>query len=112
MPAGGDRRYLEDLALEWAPEVAEDNAFRDWFVWHMRRSLSPGAALTSFRSAMELDVADVLAAVRVPTLILPHPAHPGPGHYTAKRIRGAEVAEPLLSRASTPGSMMRRISRR
>ena len=73
---------------EWAPEVAEDERFRDWFVWHMRRSLSPGAALTSFRTAMELDVGDVLAAVRVPTLVIPRPALPGPGHYTAERIRG------------------------
>lgn len=89
----GDRSYLESLAREWAPEVAEDDAFRDWFVWHMRRSLSPGAALTSFRTAMELDVSDVLAAVRVPTLVLPRPALPGPGHYTAERIRGAEVVE-------------------
>ncbi len=89
----GERGYLEDLAREWAPEVAENDDFRTWFVWHMRRSLSPGAALTSFRAAMELDVSDVLAAVRVPTLILPRPASPGPGHYTAARIRGAEIAE-------------------
>ena len=89
----GERSYLEDLASEWAPEVAEDDGFRDWFVWHMRRSLSPGAALTSFRAAMELDVSDVLAAVRVPTLVIPHPVRPGPGHYTAERIRGAEIAE-------------------
>ena len=89
----GDRGYLEDLAGEWAPEVAEDEGFRDWFVWHMRRSLSPGAALTSFRAAMELDVSDVLPAVRVPTLVIPHPLRPGPGHYTAQRIRGAEIAE-------------------
>ena len=34
-------------------------AFADWFVWHMRRSLSPGAALTAYRTAMELDVSDV-----------------------------------------------------
>jgi len=94
MRAGwGERGYLEDLAREWAPEVAEDDGFRNWFVWHMRRSLSPGAALTSFRAAMELDVGDVLAAVRVPTLILPRPALPGPGHFTAERIRGAEVVE-------------------
>ena len=59
----------------------------------MRRSLSPGAALTSFRAAMELDVRDVLAAVRVPTLVIPRPAQPGPGHYTAERIRTAEVVE-------------------
>ena len=89
----GERSYLEDLASEWAPEVAEDDGFRDWFVWHMRRSLSPSAALTSFRAAMELDVSDVLAAVRVPTLVIPHPMRPGPGHYTAERIRGAEIAE-------------------
>jgi class 3 adenylate cyclase len=59
----------------------------------MRRSLSPGAALTAFRTAMELDVSDVLAAVRVPTLIFPRPSQPGPGHYAAERIRGAEVVE-------------------
>lgn len=89
----GQRGYLEDLAREWAPEVADDDGFRNWFVWHMRRSLSPGAALTSFRAAMELDVTDVLAAVRVPTLVIPRPALPGPGHYMQQRIRGAEIAE-------------------
>jgi class 3 adenylate cyclase len=89
----GERGYLEDLAREWVPEGAGDDDFRDWFVWHMRRSLSPGAALTSFRTAMELDVRDVLTAVRVPTLVFPHPAQPGPGHYTATRIRGAEVVD-------------------
>lgn len=89
----GERDYLEDLAREWAPEVAEDDGFRDWFVWHMRRSLSPGAALTSFRAAMDVDVSDVLAAVRVPTLVLPHPMRPGPAHYTVQRIRDAEIAE-------------------
>jgi class 3 adenylate cyclase len=89
----GERGYLEQLADEWAPEVAEDESFRDWFVWHMRRSLSPGAALTSFRAAMELDVSDVLSAVRVPTLVIQHPLRPGPAHYTLQRIRGAEIAE-------------------
>ena len=89
----GERSYFESLAREWAPEVSADDDFRDWFVWHMRRSLSPGAALTSFRAAMELDVSDVLSAVRVPTLVIPHPARPGPGHYLASRIRGAEIVE-------------------
>jgi class 3 adenylate cyclase len=89
----GERAFLEELAREWAPEAAEDAAFREWFVWHMRRSLSPGAAVTAFRAAMELDVSDVLPAVRVPTLLVPRPSLPGPGHYAAERIRGAAVAE-------------------
>jgi class 3 adenylate cyclase len=89
----GERGYLEELARERAPEVADDDGFRDWFVWHMRRSLSPGAALTTSRALMELDVRDVLAAVRVPTLVIPHPARPGPAHYTAERIRGAKLGE-------------------
>jgi len=89
----GERGYLERLAAEWAPEVADRDDFRDWFVWHMRRSLSPGAALTVFRAAMELDVSDVLGAVRVPTLVMPRPAAPGAGHLVASKIRGADVVE-------------------
>jgi class 3 adenylate cyclase len=89
----GERGYLEDLARQRAPEVAADADFRDWFVWHMRRSLSPGAALTTARTVMDLDVRDVLAAVRVPTLVIAHPERPGPGHYIAEQIRGAELVE-------------------
>ena len=89
----GERPFLERLCREWAPEAADDEAFRDWFVWHMRRSLSPGAALTAFRTAMELDVSDVLAAVRVPTLIFPRSTIPGPAYYAAERLRDATVVE-------------------
>jgi class 3 adenylate cyclase len=89
----GERAFLEELAREWAPEAADDDGFRRWFVWHMRRSLSPGAALTTFRMAKELDVSDVLSAVRVPTLIMPRPSQPGPAYYLAERVRGATVSE-------------------
>lgn len=87
----GDRGFLEDLVREWAPEVADKESFREWFVWHMRRSLSPAAALTVFRTIRDLDVTDVLSAVRVPTLIMPRPSEPGPGHYVAERIRSATL---------------------
>jgi class 3 adenylate cyclase len=89
----GERAYLERLAHEWAPEVAAEGSFRDWFVWHMRRSLSPGAAVTAFRTAMDLDVADVLSAVRVPVLLFPRASQPGPAHYAASRLRDAEVVD-------------------
>ena len=87
----GERWFLEDLAREWAPEVAGDEGFRDWFVWHMRRSLSPGAAMTAFCAAMELDVRDILPTVRVPTLVFPRPMMPEAGRYVAEHIKDAEV---------------------
>jgi class 3 adenylate cyclase len=89
----GDRAYLETVAREWAPEMADDAAFVDWLVWHMRRSMSPGAALTAYRMAMEADVTDVLAAIRVPTLILARPPFRERAAYAASHIRGAELVE-------------------
>jgi class 3 adenylate cyclase len=89
----GERSFLENLAREWAPERADDDGFRDWFVWHMRRSLSPGAAVTSFCAAMELDVRDILATVRIPTLVFPRPVMPEAGYYVAERIKGAQVVD-------------------
>jgi class 3 adenylate cyclase len=87
----GDRGFLEALGRESAPDAAGDPAFRDWFVDHFRRSLSPGAALTAFRAQMETDVSDVLGAVRVPTLILTRPREEERARYAAARIRGAQV---------------------
>jgi class 3 adenylate cyclase/pimeloyl-ACP methyl ester carboxylesterase len=89
----GERAYLEELAHEWVPEAADDAGFRDWFVWHMRRSLSPGAALTSFRAAMDLDVTDVLGAVRVPILMFPRIGIRGPAEYVAARVKVAQIVD-------------------
>ncbi|MBW3613364.1 MAG: adenylate/guanylate cyclase domain-containing protein [Chloroflexi bacterium] len=94
MRAGwGERSYLEKMAREWTPEMADDPDFIDWLVWHMRRSLSPGAALTAYRMAMEADVTDVLAAVRVPTLILARPRFRERAAWAAKHIREAKLVE-------------------
>ena len=89
----GERDYLEARVRDWIPSKADDAAFVDWFVWHMRRSLSPGAALTAYRMAMEVDVTDVLAAVRVPTLVLARPADRERARYVAGHIRDARLVE-------------------
>ncbi len=89
----GTREYLERLSEELAPTRAHDPAFRDWFVTHMRRSLSPGAALAFHRMTAEADVSDVLSAIRVPTLILHRPSMVGPAEYVKKRIPQAKVVE-------------------
>ena len=75
----GTVEYFRQLVAEWAPERVGDEAFLEWFVRHMRHSLSPGAALGFLRATMGADVRDVLSAVRVPTLVLaaPEPARTG-----------------------------------
>ena len=89
----GRRDFFEALLREWAPTMADDERFKDWFVGHMRRSLSPGAALSFFRTMMDADVTDVLSAVRVPTLILCKRSERDQSTYVSERIRGAEVRE-------------------
>jgi class 3 adenylate cyclase/pimeloyl-ACP methyl ester carboxylesterase len=81
------RRHLE----EWAPEGLADAGFVDWYVRHMRHSLSPGAAVGFMRATMGADVRDVLSAVRVPTLVLAAPGRPGPAEYVSSRVRESEL---------------------
>ena len=89
----GKRDFLENVLRESSPEIADDEAFRTWFVGHMRRSLSPGAALALERMVMEADVTDVLSSVRVPTTVLHRASERGPAEYVARRIHGAELVE-------------------
>jgi class 3 adenylate cyclase len=87
----GSVDYFRRLLADWAPERADDPSFLDWFVLHMRRSMSPGAALGFLRATMGADVRDVLPAVRVPTLVLAPPGRPQSSEYVAGKIRGAEL---------------------
>lgn len=89
----GERDFLEGVAREWVPSRADDAEFVEWLVWHLRRSLSPGAALTAYRMQMDADVTDVLSAVRVPTLVLQRAAEPERARYIADRIAGTRIVE-------------------
>jgi class 3 adenylate cyclase len=89
----GRRDFFEALLREWVPAKAGDEEFADWYVGHMRRSLSPGAALSFFRTMMDADVTDVLPAVRVPTLVLCKRSERDQSTYVAERIPGAELRE-------------------
>ena len=89
----GERAYFHGLLRVQAPALAEDEAFRAWFVTHMRRSLSPGAAMAFHRMSMEADIANVLPAVRVPTLILFSPDARGPAEFVARHIPDSELHE-------------------
>ena len=89
----GKSRGFPAALEERAPDAADDPAFHEWFVTHMRRSLSPGAAAGFFRMVMDADISDVLPAVRVPTVVLFSPAERGPAEYVASRIPNARMYE-------------------
>jgi class 3 adenylate cyclase len=87
----GTVEHFRRLLAEWAPERVGDEAFLDWFVLHMRRSLSPGAAVAFLRATMGADVRDILTAVRVPTLVLAAAERRESAEYVSSRIRGSEL---------------------
>ena len=80
-----------------APSSAGDAAFREWWAAYLRRSASPGAALALARMNTEIDIRDILPAVRVPTLILHRVGDldidVGGARYLAEHIPGAKYVE-------------------
>lgn len=87
----GQRDYFARLLAELAPDAPDDEDLFDWWVTHMRRSLSPGAAVALFRTTMESDVGGVLGSVRVPTLILHRESEREPSEYFALQIADARL---------------------
>lgn len=98
--------YIASLAQTWggtsaleirAPSVAADPRFRDWFGRYLRMSASPGAAQALMRMNAEIDVRDVLSAIRVPTLVVHRSGDRAipveMGRYLGERIPGAKFVE-------------------
>lgn len=54
----------------WAPSVAGDERFADWFAKFARQSLSRRDVVPFIRSIAAYDLVDVFPAVRVPTMVL------------------------------------------
>jgi class 3 adenylate cyclase len=80
-----------------APELADDERFREWYGRFERLAASPGMALAAQRMIFDLDVRDVLGAVQCPTLVLHHRGDPlitvEHGRYLAEHLAGARYVE-------------------
>jgi class 3 adenylate cyclase/pimeloyl-ACP methyl ester carboxylesterase len=79
------------------PELLDDPYEVEWAARFERLSAPPGVARVFFRMISELDVREILPAVRVPTLVM-HRAgdrwiSPEHGRYLAERIPGARHVE-------------------
>ena len=89
----GSVEFAESHARDMAPSFADDPAFVRHMARMQRLAASPSAAMTIIRMAMDVDVRDVLPAIRVPTLVLNMPAKRGEAEYIVARIPGARRFE-------------------
>jgi class 3 adenylate cyclase len=81
----------------WAPSVAHDGQFRQWWSKYLRLGASPSAVISIFRMNAALDVRDILPTLHVPTLVLhrsgDRPIDVKEGRYLAQHIQGAKFVE-------------------
>jgi class 3 adenylate cyclase len=66
----GTREHLEEMARRLNPQWADDREYLDWTVWHHRLTSSPSTIVEFRRMQLDLDIGDVLPAIRVPTLVM------------------------------------------
>lgn len=81
----------------YAPSVAGDERWRQWWARHQRLAASPGAGVALARMNIEIDIRDVLPTISVPTLILHRTddrlARVEGARYIAAKIPGAKYIE-------------------
>ena len=89
----GTREAAARQVGEMAPSRVADEALVEWLARQQRLGASPGAARTILRMAQEVDVGDLLPAIRVPTLVMHMPVMRDEAEYVAARIPGARRYE-------------------
>ena len=92
------REWGGPLAIElFAPSVAHDQRFRDWWARLLRLAASPAAAIALLRMLDEIDVRPVLPTIRVPTLVLQRTGdrivNVENGRYLGRHIPNAKYVE-------------------
>jgi pimeloyl-ACP methyl ester carboxylesterase/DNA-binding winged helix-turn-helix (wHTH) protein/class 3 adenylate cyclase len=82
---------------ERAPSLANDPQFREWWATYLRMGASPGAAVALTQMNAEIDVRNILASIRVPSLVIhrrdDHCLRVEEGRFVAERIPGAKFVE-------------------
>jgi len=98
--------FVDQAVREWgapigidmrAPSMATDERFRQWWARFLRLSASPAAFATLSHMNAQMDIRQVLPAIRVPTLIL-HSVNDRNldvrgSRYLAEQIPGAKLVE-------------------
>jgi class 3 adenylate cyclase len=100
------RAWVDQMRREWggpvgidvrAPSMAHDKRLRERWAHYLRMSASPAAVVTLVLMNAEIDIREVLPAIRVPTLILhcvgDRCLDIGGARYMAERIPQAKLIE-------------------
>jgi class 3 adenylate cyclase len=91
--------WTEEELLDFAPSMAGDERFFDWFRKLLRMGASPGAERALDLMNMDVDISNVLPTIHVPALVLHRTGDRickvEEGRYIADRIRGAKYVELL-----------------
>jgi pimeloyl-ACP methyl ester carboxylesterase len=96
LPPGSMRRAGDHFAARWgepvgihtfAPSVAEDPEYRDWWARLLRSGGSPRTVRELFRTYEDVDVRAALPSVSAPTLVL---------HRTGDRVSPSRLTEPFV----------------
>jgi DNA-binding SARP family transcriptional activator/pimeloyl-ACP methyl ester carboxylesterase len=81
----------------YAPSRAQDPQLREWWAKALRTGSSPGAMKAMLEVMQDIDVRDILPAIRTPTLVLHRKCDRGVfvgnGRYLAGQIPGARYVE-------------------
>ena len=85
--------FVAGLVRSMAASYANDPDFIRSVARQHRLGASPAAAMTIMRMAADVDVRDVLPAIRVPTLVPYMPVKRGEAEYVTARIPGARSFE-------------------
>jgi class 3 adenylate cyclase/pimeloyl-ACP methyl ester carboxylesterase len=89
----GERAYLEEMARGLNPQWGDRAEYLDSFVWHHRLTASHGTIAEFRRMQLDLDITDVLPAIRVPTLVMSKALIREASSEVAASIPGAENVE-------------------
>ena len=80
----------------WAPSLAHDEQFRQWWAKFLRLSAGPSTMINLYRMYSEIDVSDILPTLHVPTLVMYRDGDLGfaeQGRYLVEHIPGAKLVE-------------------
>jgi class 3 adenylate cyclase len=89
----GDRTFSREMFKHAYPDRAYDAELEEWWVRHMRRGASPGAAAAWYRGIASADVTDILSSVRVPVVVIRVRAPEERIRYLTDRLIDARVID-------------------